>query len=201
MVRQRHLNCLVLQLELPDIEKTKAISAFLGLPYVVLSCRNVRAVKDRPGDYERFKARVALPDDVIDAPLASRYPVTSIPRRSGPRSDADGAAQVGLAVDGSDIESLVGEQAVSRVASAAGAPALAAGSDSRLLDMSFRRIWSERPDLNRRPPVPQTDALPGCATLRPRRFPWVPATPQLRDQGTGPIRDQATVAWTASILA
>jgi hypothetical protein len=75
---------LVLQLELPDIEKTKAISAFLGLPDVVLSCRNVGAVKDRPGDYERFKARVALPNDVIDAPLASRYPVTSIPRRSGP---------------------------------------------------------------------------------------------------------------------
>ena len=27
-------------------------------------------------------------------------------------------------------------------------------------------IWSGRPDLNRRPPVPQTDALPGCATAR-----------------------------------
>ena len=26
--------------------------------------------------------------------------------------------------------------------------------------------WSERQDLNLRPPVPQTDALPGCATLR-----------------------------------
>ena len=26
--------------------------------------------------------------------------------------------------------------------------------------------WSERPDLNRRPPVPQTGALPGYATLR-----------------------------------
>ena len=85
MVRQRHLNCLVLQLELPDIEKTKAISAFLGLPYVVLSCRNVRAVKDRPGDYERFKARVALPNDVIDAPLASVIP--SPPYRGGAGRD------------------------------------------------------------------------------------------------------------------
>lgn len=28
--------------------------------------------------------------------------------------------------------------------------------------------WSERQDLNLRPPVPQTDALPGCATLRRR---------------------------------
>ena len=28
-------------------------------------------------------------------------------------------------------------------------------------------LWSERGDLNSRPPVPQTDALPGCATLRP----------------------------------
>jgi hypothetical protein len=28
--------------------------------------------------------------------------------------------------------------------------------------------WSERRDSNPRPPVPQTDALPGCATLRPR---------------------------------
>ena len=27
--------------------------------------------------------------------------------------------------------------------------------------------WSERRDSNPRPPVPQTDALPGCATLRP----------------------------------
>src|SRR3546814_8223948 len=26
--------------------------------------------------------------------------------------------------------------------------------------------WSGRPDLNRRPPVPQTGALPGCATPR-----------------------------------
>ena len=26
--------------------------------------------------------------------------------------------------------------------------------------------WSERPDLNRRPPHPQCGALPGCATLR-----------------------------------
>ena len=61
MVRQHHLNCLVLELELPDIEKTKAISAFLGLPDVVLSCRNVRAVKDRPGDYERFKPASPCP--------------------------------------------------------------------------------------------------------------------------------------------
>src|SRR5579859_4135905 len=37
-------------------------------------------------------------------------------------------------------------------------PPLAGGGD----------IWSERRDLNPRPPVPQTDALPGCATLRPR---------------------------------
>ncbi len=29
--------------------------------------------------------------------------------------------------------------------------------------------WSGRPDLNRRPPVPQTDALPDCATPRPER--------------------------------
>lgn len=29
------------------------------------------------------------------------------------------------------------------------------------------RNWSERRDSNPRPPVPQTDALPGCATLRP----------------------------------
>ncbi|CAA7621731.1 hypothetical protein MTBSS4_300023 [Magnetospirillum sp. SS-4] len=29
------------------------------------------------------------------------------------------------------------------------------------------KIWSERQDSNLRPPVPQTDALPGCATLRP----------------------------------
>jgi|GEM_PF-5462384 hypothetical protein len=27
-------------------------------------------------------------------------------------------------------------------------------------------VWSERPDLNRRPPHPQCGALPGCATLR-----------------------------------
>jgi hypothetical protein len=73
VVRQRHLNCLILKLEIPDIEKTKAISAFLGIPDVVLSRRNVRAVKDPSGDYERFKARVALPDDVIDAVLGSRY--------------------------------------------------------------------------------------------------------------------------------
>ena len=30
----------------------------------------------------------------------------------------------------------------------------------------MRNNWSERQDLNLRPPVPQTDALPGCATLR-----------------------------------
>src|SRR5262245_50630790 len=29
-----------------------------------------------------------------------------------------------------------------------------------------RKRWSGRPDLNRRPPVPQTGALPGCATPR-----------------------------------
>jgi hypothetical protein len=28
----RKLNCLILKLEVPDIEKTKAIRAFLGLP-------------------------------------------------------------------------------------------------------------------------------------------------------------------------
>ena len=32
---------------------------------------------------------------------------------------------------------------------------------------AFRKNWSERRDSNPRPPVPQTDALPGCATLRP----------------------------------
>src|SRR6185503_1129928 len=31
------------------------------------------------------------------------------------------------------------------------------------------RCWSGRPDLNRRPPVPQTGALPDCATPRVRR--------------------------------
>ena len=30
----------------------------------------------------------------------------------------------------------------------------------------MREIWSGRPDLNRRPPVPQTGALPDCATPR-----------------------------------
>ena len=30
--------------------------------------------------------------------------------------------------------------------------------------------WSERQDLNLRPPDPQSDALPGCATLRPIRL-------------------------------
>ena len=30
----------------------------------------------------------------------------------------------------------------------------------------LRKIWSGRPDLNRRPPVPQTGALPDCATPR-----------------------------------
>ena len=41
--------------------------------------------------------------------------------------------------------------------------------------------WSERPDSNRRPPVPQTDALPGCATLRPvigHRYSGPPAARQ-----------------------
>jgi hypothetical protein len=73
VIRQRHLNCLILKLETPDIEKTKAISAFLGLPDIALSHRNVRAVKDPSGDYERFKAGVALPDHVIDEVLGSRY--------------------------------------------------------------------------------------------------------------------------------
>src|SRR3546814_10936744 len=33
----------------------------------------------------------------------------------------------------------------------------------------FQESWSERQDSNLRPPHPQCDALPGCATLRPRR--------------------------------
>ncbi len=41
-------------------------------------------------------------------------------------------------------------------------------------------IWSERRDLNPRPPVPQTDALPGCATLRPRGA-GLPAQPTPRN--------------------
>src|SRR5215510_7934167 len=32
--------------------------------------------------------------------------------------------------------------------------------------------WSERRDLNPRPPDPQSDALPGCATLRPCLAGW-----------------------------
>ena len=37
-----------------------------------------------------------------------------------------------------------------------------------LKPFDFRALeWSERRDSNPRPPVPQTDALPGCATLRP----------------------------------
>src|SRR5208283_3154305 len=34
-------------------------------------------------------------------------------------------------------------------------------------ELTDRIRWSERRDSNPRPPVPQTDALPGCATLRP----------------------------------
>src|SRR5262245_2951497 len=34
------------------------------------------------------------------------------------------------------------------------------------------RKWSERLDLNQRPPDPQSDALPGCATLRPCLKGW-----------------------------
>lgn len=35
-----------------------------------------------------------------------------------------------------------------------------------LFRLSYNPIWSERQDLNLRPSVPQTDALPICATLR-----------------------------------
>ena len=35
--------------------------------------------------------------------------------------------------------------------------------------------WSGRQDLNLRPPVPQTDALPGCATPRPDAWACRPA--------------------------
>src|SRR5579875_1402303 len=34
-------------------------------------------------------------------------------------------------------------------------------------DWTFVMLWSGRRDSNPRPPVPQTDALPGCATARP----------------------------------
>src|SRR3569833_4353780 len=38
----------------------------------------------------------------------------------------------------------------------------------RMPPRRYRKIWSEWPDLNRRPFVPQTNALPGCATQRLR---------------------------------
>ena len=72
VVRQRHLNCLILKLELQDT-KTKAISAFLGIPDVVLSRRNVRAVKDRSGTTRGSRPGSPPPDHVIDAVLGSRY--------------------------------------------------------------------------------------------------------------------------------
>jgi hypothetical protein len=53
------------------------------------------------------------------------------------------------------------------------APSGAAPRDCYRCRMQIRRIvhlvrgiWSGRPDLNRRPPVPQTGALPDCATPR-----------------------------------
>src|SRR5262249_16081917 len=40
------------------------------------------------------------------------------------------------------------------------------GTGGRSFRSDLRR-WSERQDLNLRPPDPQSGALPGCATLRP----------------------------------
>ena len=47
------------------------------------------------------------------------------------------------------------------------------------------RNWSERLDLNQRPPDPQSDALPGCATLRPPAAPSAPGKPSARLCGIG----------------
>ena len=45
---------------------------------------------------------------------------------------------------------------------------LLSGAHSALGVRFVRGSWSGRPDLNRRPPVPQTGALPDCATPRRR---------------------------------
>src|SRR5262245_37978957 len=43
------------------------------------------------------------------------------------------------------------------------------GANTILALFLTQKKWSERRDLNPRPPDPQSDALPGCATLRHRR--------------------------------
>ncbi len=45
--------------------------------------------------------------------------------------------------------------------------------------------WSERQDSNLRPPDPQSDALPGCATLRPFAPAYAAAGADYRRGGAG----------------
>ena len=61
-----------------------------------------------------------------------------------------------------------------------------------LYQLNYRRIWSGRPDSNRRPSAPKADALPNCATARPhsgeaQRAPLPESTAQYRDAG---VREQ-----------
>ncbi len=69
-------------------------------------------------------------------------------------------------------------------------PAIVAAS-ATLIGALMKR-WSERRDSNPRPPVPQTDALPDCATLRRRRCSSRFPPPQRRTGQCGSRRRMAS---------
>lgn len=67
------LDVLVLQLELDDASKVRAISDFLGIDTFEMTRRNVSSTKDYADEYARFKERVTIPQPLLDRMYESKF--------------------------------------------------------------------------------------------------------------------------------
>jgi Putative capsular polysaccharide synthesis protein len=70
---QGDVELLVLRTECDDAVKERAVAEFLDLPGLRLTMSNVSENKAYAEHYRRFKERIRLPGDVLDAMLESRY--------------------------------------------------------------------------------------------------------------------------------
>lgn len=64
---------LVLSTELPDEEKAKRVSEFVGIPGFQLERRNTSPPGGRKELYEAFKAHIRFPEEAVDEVLNTRY--------------------------------------------------------------------------------------------------------------------------------
>jgi hypothetical protein len=72
-IRERNVEVLIIQAELDDTTKARAIAEFLGIAEFQLVRSNVSSRRPHADAYAKFQQRIRVPDTLMDAMYNSKY--------------------------------------------------------------------------------------------------------------------------------